>query len=110
MKKVNLAHAMLHNKNCYGFIWKYSNGKYGYQNDNDLGLDLDPINFSQSYIRKVFVDNKHYVYQLRYGASDDGRGTSLKTVCALLKECHAQPLTSSELLLTERYWSQFSRE
>lgn len=111
-KQINLAHAMCKNQNCYGFIWRFSNGKFGYQNDNDLGLDLEAIGGKQPYVKKIKVDNKHYVYQMFGGFEDDGSGVSFKTALALLRECHKgclgnAPLTKQEQNLCKKYWAQF---
>ena len=109
MKKVNLAKALTKNKGCLGFIWRFSNGRYGYQNDNDLGLDVDELNCETIYVKKIYFTKKDYAYQIRGGFMDDGTGVGYKTVLALLKECHEfyLPLTKHEKMLTTRYWNQF---
>ena len=106
MKKINLAKAMLKNKNCLGFIWRFKNGRYGYQNDNDLGLDLEAIKGSQRYVKKIFI-GKYYIYQVFGGFEDDGTGAGLKTTIALLKNCHSVlfTLTKREQRLCDNYYN-----
>ena len=109
MKTVNLYKALCNNKHCYGFIWRFSNGKFGYQNDNDLGLDHDGIDMRLRYVKKVKLRpfGREYVYQMVCGAEDDGTGAPLKTVKALLLQCHCKELTPQEESLCNRYWNRF---
>ena len=108
MKKIDLSKAMLKNKNCLGFIWRFKSGRYGYQNDNDLGLDLEAIKGCQKYVKKIFI-GKYYIYQVYGGFEDDGTGAGLATIKALLKDCHhfILPLTSHEKRLVEKYYGGF---
>ena len=109
IKTINLAKALLKNKNCLGFICKFTNGKYFYQNDNDLGLDLDALNQKIEYKRKIYLYERYYCYLIVDGGEDDGLGMDLGTAKALLKECHKHtiPLTKREEKLCEKYWKQF---
>ena len=109
MKRVDLAKAMWKNKNCIGFVWRFNNGKYGFQNDNDLGLDLEAISGKQPYVKKIYI-GKYYVYQMRGGYEDTrGEGVSLKMALTLLKDMHSVlfTLTKQEQRLVDRYWGQF---
>lgn len=109
MKKINLARALCYNVNCRGFIWKFSDGTYGYQNDNDLGLDLTELGFSQPYKRKVFLrpHSRDYVYEIEGCYDPDDTGAPLNTIKALLLECHGRELTPKEARLCKKYWDQF---
>lgn len=113
-KMVNLAKAVLINKKCLGYCWQMSKGKYEYQNDNDLGLDLEGINCVQRYNRKIYIGNGYYFYVM-WGIWGDKcdkdyvNWVSLKMVSLLLKECHKHilPLTKKEQKKCEKYWKQF---
>ena len=110
MKTINLAKAMLYNSKCLGYCWQMSKGKYEYQNDNDLGLDLESIDCVQTYNKKVYVGKGYYFYVMRgiWGDSNSD-GVSLKMVALLLKECHENlfDFTKRELNRLEKYWGQF---
>lgn len=107
-KKINLAKALTNNKCCLGFIFRFSNNSWFYQNDNDLGLDLDGIDLLQPYIKKIYIYKRYYVYQMvgGYEPSPNEPKASYKTVIALLKECHKHiiPLTKQEEELCRKYW------
>ena len=109
---INLARALRKNKNCYGFVWRFSNGKFGYQNDNDLGLDLTELGSEQPYIKKIHLrpNQPEYVYQLIGGWEDDGTGVPLTTTKALLLQCHCDELTKREKRLCTNYWRRFINE
>lgn len=109
IKKINLAYALCKNSNCLGFIIQYPNGKCIYQNDNDLGLDLDGINYLVEYKEKLFLYKRHYVYFLEENGDDDGKGVDLELAKALIKECHNDfiPLTPEEQKLCDDYWKSF---
>lgn len=109
MKK-NLAKTMTKERNCYGYLVRFSNGRYTYQNDNDLGLDLDAIDVVCS-VEKLKC-GKGFVYKIRNERGcvpiDDGTGVPFKTALALLKECHEfyDPLTKEEKAICEKYWKR----
>ena len=106
VKKVNLAKAV-QNKKCLGYCWQMTKGKYEYQNDNDLGLDLDAIDCLLPYNKKVYVGNGYYFYVMRgiWGEPDiETVSVSLYMVGLLLKECHRLPLTNKEQKLIEKHW------
>ena len=108
MKTVNLAKALTNNKNCWGFIYPKNDHNYEYQNDNDLGLDLEALDWPVPYIKKIFIKNRYYVYLLAEGDNEEG-GVPLETAKALLHECHEHvvPLDAEERRLCQEYWSQF---
>ena len=109
MKKINLAMALCKNQNCLGYIVQFSNGKCAYQNDNDLGLDLDAINELIEYEKKIFAYKRYYIYFINSDLEDDGTGIDLELAIALLKECHKDfiELTSQEQKMCDDYWKQF---
>lgn len=108
MKTVNLAKALWKNKNCWGYVYPMANDTYEYQNDNDLGLDLEGIDCQIPYIKKIFIKNRYYVYLLAEG-DDTEEGLPLKTVLTLLHECHQHvvPLDAEEKKICDEHWSQF---
>ncbi|MBO7714545.1 MAG: hypothetical protein J6S85_13295 [Methanobrevibacter sp.] len=86
-------------------------GKYEYQNDNDLGLDLDALNCWSQYNKKVYVGNGYYFYVMRgiWGNKEDSGNSAwvtLSMVALLLKECHPHlfTLTNREKKRLEKYW------
>lgn len=108
-KEVNLAKAMQKNKNCWGYIYPVAEGLYQYQNDNDLGLDLDMIDYPIYYTKKVFITNRYYAYLLLQGDEEDEAGVTLSLAKLLLHECHQHivPLTPDQKKVCDQYWSQF---
>lgn len=106
-KKINLA-KVINNKNCLGFVFRFKNGRWYYQNDNDLGLDLESIDFEQPLIKKIYIYKNYYVYQVR-GCSDasvaDANATYAQLI-ALIKECHRHfiPLTKQDEKHLRNYW------
>lgn len=108
-KKVNLAKALMDNKNCLGYIIRFNNGKCAYQNDNDLGLDLEGLDHPTPYDRKIYLHKRYYCYYLVGDYDDDGSGVDLEMAELLLKECHDHfiPLTDEEKKKCEEYWKQF---
>ena len=108
-KTINLARAMLHNSKCLGYAWQMTRGKYDYQNDNDLGLDLDAINGKMPYNKKVYVGGGYYFYVMRGLWGESHTATTLKMVAILLKECHSAlfTLTPREQKRADKYWGQF---
>ena len=106
-KKINLAKA-INNKNCLGFVFRFKNGRWYYQNDNDLGLDLEGIDFEQPLVKKIYVYKRFYVYQVRGGYEDTEieKGVTFGTMLALAKECHHHfiPLTEREEKTLKLYW------
>ena len=109
-KKVNLAKALCNNKNCLGFITRLNNGKHIYQNDNDLGLDLEGLDFKAPYEKKIYLYKRYYCYYFVEDLDDErGDGVDLETAKALLKECHGRftPLTDEEKEICDKYWEQF---
>lgn len=110
MKKVNLVKALCDYKYCIGYVWQVSKGKYEYQNDNDLGLDLESIKGLISYNKKVYVGNGYYFYVMRgIWGDDNSNGVTLNMAKLLLKECHSTlfTLTEREKKRLEKYWGQF---
>lgn len=109
MKTVNLAKALTKNSNCWGFIYPVANDLYQYQNDNDLGLDVEALDGPAYYIKKVFITGRYYAYLLLQGNEYVEDGVPLETVKALLHECHKYwiPLTPEEEKLCKEYWDQF---
>lgn len=114
IKKVNLAKACCENKKCLGYAWQMTKGKYEYQNDNDLGLDLEGIDCLLPYNKKVYVGNGYYFYVMRgkWGSEEDKTSNAwvtLKMVAILLKECHSAlfTLTPREQARANKYWGQF---
>lgn len=105
MKSINLAKAILRNKNCLGFVWKTIYGKYEVQNDNDLGLDLEIINAPLKYTKKVFI-GKYYFYVMYGYMSEATTGVTLNMAKLLLKECHSAlfNLTAQEQKRLEKYY------
>ena len=110
MKTVNLAKALCKNKNCWGFIFKSDSGRYLYQNDNDLGLDLEGLNNKAPYIKKIYIVGRYYAYLMKDQGGEDDAATDLKTAKALLHECHDHvvELTPREKKLVYNYWMQFA--
>jgi len=108
-KKVNLAKAFSNNSHCLGYIYQFSNGKCTYQNDNDLGLDLDDLNETIEYEEKIFIYKRFYAYYFIGDAEDDGTGVDLELAKVLLKECHDNfiPMTEEEKKMCKDYWGQF---
>ena len=113
-KTINLARAMLHNSKCLGYAWQMTRGRYEYQNDNDLGLDLEAIDCELRYNKKVYVGNGYYFYVMRglWGNKEDeikNAWVSLNMVAILLKECHSTlfTLTPREQARAKKYWGQF---
>lgn len=108
MKTVNLAKALWKNKNCWGYIYPKADNTYEYQNDNDLGLDLESIDCRVPYIKKIFIKNRYYVYLLAEG-DDTEKGLPLELTKALLHECHKHvvPLDKEEEIMCQEYWSLF---
>ena len=110
MKQVNLAKALTKNSKCLGYCWQVSKGKYEYQNDNDLGLDLDSINCLIPYNKKVYVGNGYYFYVMRgIWGHDNAQGVTLSMVKLLLKECHSWyfDIPKREHNRLKKYWGQF---
>lgn len=107
--KVNLAKALTKNKNCLGYILQFNNGKCHYQNDNDLGIDLDALDNTIHYKEKIYLYKNYYAYFIVEDVEDDNTGIDLELAKALLKECHKHfiPLTSEEKVLCANYWKQF---
>lgn len=105
--EINLA-KRINNKNCWGFITPFTNGTYTYQNDNDLGLDLDALDMLVK-AKKVFICRNFYAYLLDEEVDDDGNGTSLEMAKLLLKECHKHivPLTEEEQKICEKHWKEY---
>ena len=106
-KKINLAKA-IHNKNCLGFVFRFKNGRWYYQNDNDLGLDLESIDFEQPLVKKIYIYKRFYVYQVRggYEPTPVDTNATYKEMVALVKECHRHfiPLTEKDEKYIKRYW------
>lgn len=98
--------------NCYGIIYKAKNGRYIYQNDNDMGFvfqDLAEFGYLKATILRKIKCGKGYIYQLRNQKGcvpDDDSATPFKTTIALLHECHdyRDPLSKHEQMLCKRYW------
>jgi len=111
-KKVNLAKALTKNKNCLGYIVRFNNGKHMYQNDNDLGLDLEYLDMDIEYEKKIFVYKRFYIYYIVDNIEDDGNGIDLDVAIALLKECHENiiPLSEKEKEKCNNYWKPFLGE
>lgn len=110
MKQVNLAKAITKNKKCIGYVWKVGKNLYEYQNDNDLGLDLECIDMPMTYNKKVYVGNGYYFYVMRGNWEyENANGVSLSMATLLLKECHKYlfDFTKQELKKLEQYWGQF---
>lgn len=110
IKKINLAKAV-QNKKCLGYCWQMTKGKYEYQNDNDLGLDLDAINCLLPYNKKVYVGKGYYFYVMRgiWGNENiEINAMTLNMVKLLLKECHSHifTLTKAEQNKLKRYWGK----
>lgn len=110
VKKVNLAKAV-QTKKCIGYCWQTTKGKYEYQNDNDLGLDLDAIDCLLPYNKKVYVGNGYYFYVMRGLWGNESVETydlTLNMVTLLLKECHPHlfTLTPREERKLQRYWGK----
>lgn len=108
-KKINLAKALTKNKCCLGYILQFNNGKCCYQNDNDLGLDLESIDQPIAYKSKIYLYKKYYVYYIVDNIDDDGTGIDLELAKVLLKECHKHfiPLTKEEEQKCKNYWNLF---
>ena len=110
IKKINLARVMRENTKCIGYCWQMRRGKYEYQNDNDLGLDLEAIDCLLPYTKKVYVGSGYYFYVMRgIWGEDSNTATTLKMVAILLKQCHSRlfKLTSREQKRADKYWGQF---
>lgn len=98
---------------CYGWITKCTDGRYIYQNDNDLGLYneiCDFMSFKSTIVRKIKC-GKGYILQLKNMPGcvpTDDSAVPLKTCIALLHECHEgiDPLTPHEKKLCDRYWKK----
>ena len=108
-KEVNLAKALQKNRNCWGFIYPVADGLYQYQNDNDLGLDLEPLDHPIYYTKKVFIAGRYYAYLLLQGDEECEDGVTLSLAKLLLQECHKHiiPLTPDQKKVCDSYWSQF---
>ena len=108
LREVNLAKALCKNLNCWGYIYKVGDG-YQYQNDNDLGLDLEPLNQPVPYIKKIYITGRYYAYLLSEKAVE-GEPLSLELVKALLHECHKHvvELNQKEKDLVYNYWLPFA--
>lgn len=106
-KKISLKAAVLNYKYCLGFIWRLNNGLYDYQNDNDLGLDVDELKGLQK-VTKIYIDKKYYIYQLKGVYEDEGNGEDLATIKAVLKDCHSNifKLTPTEKKLSDKYFNK----
>lgn len=110
MNKVNLAKAITKNKKCIGYVYRVGKNLYEYQNDNDLGLDLESIDLSLTYNKKVYVGKGYYFYVMRGNwAYEQAQGISLDMATLLLKECHKHifDITPSEQKKLDEYWGQF---
>ena len=112
MKKINLAKALCNNKKCIGYAWKIGKNRYDYQNDNDLGLDLECINCELEYSKKIYVGHGYYFYLMKeywYEENGDTIPPTLSMVTLLLKECnkHILPLTPREERRLAKYWGRF---
>lgn len=109
-KTINLAKAICKNKKCIGYVWRVGKNLYEYQNDNDLGLDLECIDMPLTYNKKIYVGKGYYFYVMRGNwAYDQAQGVSLKMATLLLKECnkHLFDFTQKELNKLNEYWGQF---
>lgn len=110
MRKVILAKALTKNKNCWGYIFPTEDGLYDYQNDNDLGLDVESLDEPLQYTQKVYIVGRYYAYLI---SAEEGvgqeEGTPLETIKALLHKCHEHvtPLTTREEQLCKAYWARF---
>lgn len=107
--KINLAKALYKNSNCLGYILRFNNGKCTYQNDNDLGLDLEALDQTIEYKEKIYLYKRYYVYYIVDDIDDDNSGVDLELAKVLLKECHKHfiPLTEEEQKMCEDYWKSF---
>ncbi len=109
-KKVNLARVIQKNKKCLGFAFRVGKNRYEYQNDNDLGLDLEGCDCIQRYNRKIYVGNGYYYYLMWGNFEGDikSEGVTLSMVTLLLKECHSQlfSFNKREQNRLDRYWKE----
>ena len=108
MKKINLAKS-INNVNCLGFVFRFKNGRWYYQNDNDLGLDLESIDFEQPLVKKIYIYKRFYVYQVRGYNTDPlpaDTNATYSQMIALAKECHRHfiPLTEKDNKILKKYW------
>ena len=99
---------------CMGVAWecRKGSGLYNYQNDNDLGLDVDGIEGVLINAERLPLgDQGHYMLLDLENCQDmeDGAATDLDTVKALLKECHPTlfHLNDDEQTLCKAYWARF---
>ena len=101
---------LFNTKDCWGWACKASNtsNKYMWQNDNDLGLICEDLNFPIYITKKVEIIKGKYLYLFSYGSNVGGDGTecTLATIKALIKECHKSfcELTNREKTLCKKYW------
>ena len=117
MKKVYLE-TLFNKKDCYGWAWHTKGRHYYWQNDNDLGLlgqdweMLREYKIKETILRKEKVTNGKYLYILRNNCklTDDKSCTTITTIKALLKECHAQRLNQKEQKLVNRFWEDISND
>lgn len=107
--EINLAKALTNNSNCLGYILQFKNGKCTYQNDNDLGLDIDALDQKIKYEKKIYLYKRFYAYLIVENTEDDGTGIDLELAKTLLKECHKHfiPLTYEEEKVCREYWKGF---
>ena len=110
----NLAHALGEDPLCLGVAWRVRPGEdlWNYQNDNDLGLDLEGYDEAGGIeAERLTADEAgHYIIiDEAFGDMEDGAAAPLNTVVALLKECHPTlfKLTPAEQKLCDDYWGRF---
>ena len=109
MVKTTLKELFVNRKNCWGWAWACSNkkGKYLFQNDNDLGLMGEDLDFPVYITKKEKIARNGYLYFVTARVSQDGDGTeaTIPQIKAMLKECHSHlcKLTSKDKLLIKRY-------
>ena len=93
-------------KDCFGWAWHCSdkNHRYMWQNDNDLGLFGEDLEFEVYVTKKVEVVKGHYLYLLsqRYSIESDGNDNTIPQIKAYLKKQHCLPLTKKEEMLIKR--------
>jgi len=106
MKQTTIA-KIVQRKDCYGYFWKLTNGKYDFQNTNDLGLMLDDWADDPVTIVRKIKCGKGTIYQIRnkpgcvYEPDEYTPGWTLPCIVASLKDCYSfqETLTPRELKL-----------
>ena len=106
MKKIKLRKLFSGTPDCWGWAWKCSDKshRYMWQNDNDLGLLGQDLDFDIWVTKKIKIAKGGYLYLVtsRIAQDSDGTDKTIPQIKAILKDCHNIELTKREKILLDR--------